>query len=156
MTKPNPKENNTKRHFFRSQRGAFRETCTTQANIQQRGNMPEQQECPAIQPTEIPGVARTTKMGDAPPTGTVQAYSHSERLLHPIHSVGRSGGKPHDKLIGNGADSDDDFIPATSTAQATTISHDSPSNFIESSHTTQQHRLTAGVCWKKLMQGLVC
>jgi hypothetical protein len=52
------------------------------------------------------------------------------RPLHPIHLVGRSGGKPHDKLLGNGADSDDDFIPATSTAQATTISHDSPYNFI--------------------------
>jgi hypothetical protein len=47
------------------------------------------------------------------------------------NSVGRSGGKPHDKLVGNGADSDDNFIPATSTAQATTIiSHDSPTNFI--------------------------
>jgi hypothetical protein len=59
---------------------------------------------------------------------SVQADSHSERPLHPIqsNSVGRSGGKPHDKLVGNGADSDDDFIPATPTAQATTISHSYP------------------------------
>jgi hypothetical protein len=39
--------------------------------------------------------------------------------------------KPHDKLVGNGADSDDDFIPATptaqeTTAQETTISHSRP------------------------------
>jgi hypothetical protein len=62
----------------------------------------------------------------------VQVYSHerSQRPLHPIQSVGRNGWKPHNKL-GNCADSDDNFIPATSTAhQATTISHDSPINFI--------------------------
>jgi hypothetical protein len=60
----------------------------------------------------------------------VQADSHSERPLHPILLVGSSCGKPHDKPVGNnGADSDDDFIPATSTAQATTISHNSPTNF---------------------------
>jgi hypothetical protein len=72
----------------------------------------------------------------------------------PIHSVGRSGGKPHDKLVGNVAESDNDFIPATSRAQEATISHIStPFNFIESSHTTQQHRMPAGVCWRKLPWG---
>jgi hypothetical protein len=54
----------------------------------------------------------------------------AEDLCTQFISVGRSGGKPHDKLVGNGAESDDDFIPATPTAQATTISHDSPINFI--------------------------
>jgi hypothetical protein len=55
--------------------------------------------------------------------------TRSGRPLHPIHLVGRSGGKPRDKLLGNGADSDDVFVPATPTAQATTISHDSPTIF---------------------------
>jgi hypothetical protein len=73
------------------------------------------------------------------------------------NTVGRSGGKPHNKLVGNGADSDDDFIPATSTAQEATISHIStPSNFIESSHTKQGHCMPAGVCWKKLCRGGWC
>jgi hypothetical protein len=97
--------------------------------------------------------AATTYRNPRSGSQSVQADSRSERPLHPIHSVGRSGGKPHDKLVGNGADSDDDFIPATSRAQEATISHDSPTNFIESSHTTQQHCLTAGVCWKMLCKG---
>jgi hypothetical protein len=73
-----------------------------------------------------------TRMGDDPPTGTVLVNSHRGQepvvtAAHPIHSVGRSGGKPHDKLVGNGADtSDDDFIPATATAQEATISHSRP------------------------------
>jgi hypothetical protein len=71
----------------------------------------------------------------------MQVYSHKRngRPLHPIHSVGRSGGKPHNKL-GNGADSDDNFIHATPTAQSTTISHDSPS--ILSSPVTQCRALS--------------
>jgi hypothetical protein len=88
------------------------------------------------------------------PNRSSQLLREEQRLLHPIHSVRRSGTKPHNKLVGNGADSDDDFIPATSKAQATTISHIStPSNFIESSHTTQQHGMPAEVRWKKLLRG---
>jgi hypothetical protein len=52
----------------------------------------------------------------------------AEDLCTQSNTVGRSGGKPRDKL-GNGADSDDVFVPATPTAQATTISHDSPTIF---------------------------
>jgi hypothetical protein len=67
------------------------------------------------------------------------------------NTVGRSGGKPRDKL-GNGADSDDVFVPATPTAQATTISHDSPINFIVQPYNAEPC-LTAGVCWKELCKG---
>jgi hypothetical protein len=88
-------------------------------NHQRRGNVPESQECPALQqPTEI--TYRNPRSGSQF-TVHVNSHERSERPLHPIHLVGRSGGKPHDKL-GQGA-GDDDFIPATSTAQATTINH---------------------------------
>jgi hypothetical protein len=71
----------------------------------------------ALQYTGIPGVGDNSPMRHC----ACQLPREEHQPLHPIHSVGRSGGKPHDKL-GQGA-SDDDFIPATSTAQATTISH---------------------------------
>jgi hypothetical protein len=48
-------------------------------------------------------------------------------------------------------------LPATATAQEATISHiTTPSNFIESSHTMQEHRMPPGVCWRMLSWGLVC
>jgi hypothetical protein len=34
-----------------------------------------------------------------------------------------------------------------------TISHSHPPLVLVSSHATQQHRLTTGVCWKELAQG---
>jgi hypothetical protein len=47
-------------------------------SIGQRGTTSVMRSHNNQRPTEIPGVATTTKMGDDPPTGTVQADSHRE------------------------------------------------------------------------------
>jgi hypothetical protein len=67
------------------------------------------------QTTGIPGVGANSPRKSTPTRGGTDCTQYN--------TVGRSGGKPHDKLVGNGADSDDDFIPATATAREATISH---------------------------------
>jgi hypothetical protein len=94
---------------------------------------------------------KITRVGDDPPKGMVQAYSHEERHLHP-NPFGWQEWWEATRQARPMA-SDDDFIPATPTAQETTISHSRPTIFIESSHTKQGHCMPAGVCWKKLLRG---
>jgi hypothetical protein len=73
----------------------------------------------------------------------------AEDLCTQSNMVGRSGGKPRDKL-GNGADSDDvNLQPRQHKRQqsATTAQQ-----FLVQPYNAE-HRLTAGVCWKELCKG---
>jgi hypothetical protein len=119
-------------------------------NIQQQRTTAESTGVPEPQqqpPTGIPGVGdnsperhRASQLPQGP-------GASGDDSTHRSILVGRSGGKPRDKLM----------IVMTFTCNPNSTSDNNqpqpPNNFIESSHTKQGHRMPAGVCWKKLIQG---
>jgi hypothetical protein len=104
------------------------------------------------QPTGIPGVTtRSQEWETIRRQAPCKPIPTAIGLCTQTNSVGKSGGKPHDKLLVG------QWPVTTFTCNLkSTRNNNQPqpsNNLIESSHTKQGHRMPAGVCWKKLIQG---